>query len=470
MSDERLIKDRRTGSPWKKFSGPGITAFIVIAAAVFLIFILLRFDEFSELLSTITRAMSPVIIGAILAYLMNPLMVFFENGLKRVLLKHAKRITKVKKFCRVVSLTLTILIFASIITVISYMLIPELTNTIMGSGEGEDATPGLVQILPEQAENLRDWIEKTISGDSKPALFARKIVESATTYLEDLVNNKMFNYTSDILGYVASGVWSVFGIVYDIVIGIFFSIYMLLAKDTFGAHAKKITFAIFKRRRANAIIRITKKCHYKFTGAITGKIVDSVIIGVICFVGMLIMNMPYRVLISVIVAVTNVIPFFGPYIGGVPSLFLLLCVDPWQALYFLIFIVILQQFDCNYLTPRIVGDSIGLSAFWVLFACVVFGALFGLPGMLLGVPSMACIYMIIKEIVEYKLKRKGLDPDTQYYMSVDNVDEQELLVVDPKNEPVTISPEEYDEKMRAEAATVEDDEAPKKDETEKEDR
>ena len=151
-----------------------------------------------------------------------------------------------------------------------------------------------------------------------------------------------------------------------------------------------------------------------------------------------------------VIGFTNIIPFFGPYIGGVPSAFLILCADPVKALYFVIFLIILQQFDCNFLDPKIVGGSIGLSPFWVLFSCVVFGALFGLPGMLLGVPGMACFYMITKEVVEYKLKRRGLRTDTDYYIDADSVDEQELVLVDPKMEPVRITPEEYEQKIHEE--------------------
>ena len=271
-------------------------------------------------------------------------------------------------------------------------------------------------------------------------------------------SDKTWNTLTNILKVL----WDAFGVVYDIVLGIIFSVYILLSKDTFGAHAKKITFSIFKRRSANAIIRVTKQCHRKFTGAITGKIVDSIIIGVICYIGMLILKLPYKELISVIVTVTNVIPFFGPYIGGVPCIFLIMCNgfandDLWPTLYFVIFLVLLQQFDCNILDPKIVGESVGLSAFWVLFACVVFGSLFGLPGMLLGVPTMACIYMIIKEIAEYRLKKKGLDPDTQYYMSVDNVDEREMIVINPDNAPIAITVSEYEEKMKRDAQVVDDD-------------
>lgn len=326
------------------------------------------------------------------------------------------------------------------------MLIPELTDTVMGT----ETTEGLVDILPKQSENLKEWLQDVLNRDSKISEFAREAFEKAANYLEDFVNNRFIHYTSDILSYIASGVWSVFGIVYDIVIGIVFSIYILLSKETFAGHAKKIVFSLFKRRRANAIVRITKQCHGKFTGAITGKIVDSIIIGVLCFIGMMVMDIPYRLLVSVIIAVTNVIPFFGPYIGGVPTAFLILCADPVKALYFVIFIIVLQQFDCNFLDPKIVGGSIGLSPFWVLFSCVVFGALFGLPGMLLGVPGMACVYMIVKETTEYRLKRRGLRTDTDYYIDADSVDEQEMVLVDPKLEPVKITPDEYEKKIHEE--------------------
>lgn len=451
MENGKVIKERRNDSPWKKYGGFGMTAFLVIVGAVLIIFILLRFDEFSEVLSKIFRAMSPVIIGIVFAYLMNPLMNVFENGMKRVFYKHARKITRAKKICRVLSLILTMVILVSVITVIIYMLIPELTDTVMGT----ETTEGLVDILPKQSENLREWLQDVLNRDSKISQFARETFEKAADYLEDFVNNRFIHYTSDILSYIASGVWSVFGIVYDIIIGIIFSVYILLAKETFAGHAKKIIYSVFKRRRANAIIRIAKQCHNKFTGAITGKIVDSIIIGVLCFIGMMVMDIPYRILVSVIIAVTNVIPFFGPYIGGVPTAFLILCADPLKALYFVIFLVILQQFDCNFLDPKIVGGSIGLSPFWVLFSCVVFGALFGLPGLLLGVPGMACVYMIIKEIVEYRLKKRGLRTDTDYYIDADHVDEQELVLVDPKLDPVKISPDEYEQRIREENETLE---------------
>lgn len=452
MDKKEVIKERRYDAPRKKFGGYGLTAFLVLAAAILLIFIFLRIDEFSEVLSTVMRALSPVIIGIIFAYLMNPLMNVFENAMKRFFLKHARKITRAKKFCRVVSLILTMLILVAVISIIIYMLIPELTDTIMGT----ETTEGLVTILPQQSENLKTWLQDVLNNDSKIASFAKEALEKGANYLDDFVNNKIIHYTSDILMYIASGVWSVFGIVYDIIIGIIFSVYILLSKETFAGHAKKIVFSIFKRSRANTIVRITKLCHNKFTGAITGKIVDSIIIGVLCFIGMMIMDIPYRLLVSVIVAVTNVIPFFGPYIGGVPSIFLILCADPIKALYFLIFLIVLQQFDCNFLDPKIVGGSIGLSPFWVLFACVVFGALFGLPGMLLGVPGMACVYMIIKEAVEARLKKRGLRTDTDYYIDADSVDEQELVLVDPRLDPIKISPDEYEQKIKEEEHLYDD--------------
>lgn len=443
---DKIIRERRTNGQTKKYAHIGVVAFFVIAAAVLLVFIFLRFDEFTDFLSGVFGAMSPVIVGIVMAYLLNPFMSFFENGLSRVICKHARKITRAKKVCRILALIITMVILVAGFSFVLYLLVPELTDTVMGT----DTEEGLIDILPAQSENLKEWFNGVLNGDSKFSYWAKDAFEKGTTYIEDFINDKVFNYTSDIVGYVASGVWSVFGIVYDIIIGIVFSIYILLAKDTFGAHAKKIVYSLFKRRRANVIVRVARQCHYKFTGAITGKIVDSIIIGVMCFIGMFILDLPYRVLISVIVAVTNVIPFFGPYIGGIPSAFLILCFDPLKALYFVIFIIVLQQFDCNLLTPHIVGDSIGLSPFWVLFACVVFGAMFGLPGMLLGVPGMACIYMIIKEIVEYRLKRKGLHPETGYYYNLDSVDEHEMVVIDPNEEPVKVYKDDYEERIRRE--------------------
>ncbi len=440
MGEEKIVKDRRAGGHWKKYVGYGITAFLVIAAAVFLIFIFVRQEDFDATVDRIKTAFAPIIYGVVFAYLMNPLMNFFEEHLKNFLYRHAKKITRAKRTARVISIILTLIVVFLLITVIIYMFVPELTATVSS----------LIEELPEQTERFMAWYNEFINDGSTISTYTADTLEKLITYLEDFVNNDLLDYATNILSFLATGIWSVFSIVYNIVIGLIVSVYILYSKETFSCQAKKILYSMFKRRRANTILRVTKQCHFKFTGSITGKIVDSAIIGILCFVGMVILDMPYKLLISIIVGVTNIIPFFGPFIGAVPTAFLILCVDPWKCLYFIIFIIILQQIDCNLLTPKIVGDTIGISAIWVLFACVVFGSLWGLIGMLLGVPLMACIYMIIKEIVEYRLQKKCLDTATDSYIGVDHVNEQEVVLIEPVDEPEKMTIDEYYRMIREE--------------------
>ncbi|MBQ6089980.1 MAG: AI-2E family transporter [Lachnospiraceae bacterium] len=418
-SNEKIIVDRRGGGTWRKYTVWGVMAFLVIAAAVLLIFLFVQKDDFLDTLGSLMSALAPVLVGGIMAYVMNPLMSFFDRKISHFLLKRVKKKKRALSFSKGVSLLLTLIVVVLIFGVLVYMLVPEITATV----------DRLVEEVPGQAENFLEWFKTTVGDGSWFGNALATVVEKITAWIEDFVENGLFSFAGGLIGSVASGVLSVFGIIYNIVIGFVFSIYILLSKERFTASTKKFVFATFKRRKANRIIRTARACHHKFTGAITGKILDSAIVGVLCFVGMTLFNFPYVALISVIVGVTNLIPFFGPYIGAVPSALLILFVDPLQCLWFVIFIIVLQQIDCNILDPKIVGDSIGLSAFWVLFSCVVFGSLFGILGLLLGVPAMACLHMIFGEITDERLHKKGLPTKTEEYLSIDSVDETEMVVV-----------------------------------------
>ena len=211
-------------------------------------------------------------------------------------------------------------------------------------------------------------------------------------------------------------------LLFNTIIGLIVSVYVLMEKEKFIGQSKKIIYAIFKPERGNIIVRTVRKSNQIFGGFITGKILDSVIIGVICYVVLLIMNMPYTVLVSVIVGVTNVIPFFGPYIGAIPSFIIIALANPLQGLYFLIFIIILQQFDGNILGPKILGNSTGLSSFWVVFAILIGGGMFGVPGMILGVPTFAVIYYIVRNIVNYFLRKRSLPDKTDEYIMLVDID------------------------------------------------
>ena len=205
-------------------------------------------------------------------------------------------------------------------------------------------------------------------------------------------------------------------LVKDMLIAIIVSVYLLMRKDIFAAQSKKIVYSLFPTRAADLIVQEVRSAYRIMSGFITGKLLDSLIIGVICLVCCNLLQFPYPALISVIIGVTNIIPFFGPFIGAIPCGLLIFLVNPLQAVYFAIFILVLQQFDGNILGPKILGDSTGLASFWVLFSILLFGGLFGFAGMVLGVPVFAMFYSIVSRLVSYGLRARGLPGKTEEYM------------------------------------------------------
>ena len=228
---------------------------------------------------------------------------------------------------------------------------------------------------------------------------------------------------------LTEGVIGVVNGLIDVLIGFIVAIYLLFGKEKFLGQGRKIVYAFNTPRRANIILHLAAKTNKTFSGFIIGKLIDSAIIGVLCFIGLSILKMPYTLLVSVIVGVTNVIPVFGPYIGAIPSTILILLVDPMKGLYFVIFIFLLQQLDGNVIGPMILGDSTGLSAFWVMFAILIGGGLFGLVGMIVGVPTFAVIYYIIKMLIQQKLEQKKLPIETENYNEKNYVGEDGAFVV-----------------------------------------
>ena len=222
---------------------------------------------------------------------------------------------------------------------------------------------------------------------------------------------------------LTTGVIDFVGEIFNALIGIIVSIYILYSKEMFGKQGKKITYAVLNARHANIVLHVMQKANEIFGGFLIGKIIDSAIIGLLCFFGLTLLNMPYTLLVSVIVGVTNVIPFFGPYIGAIPSAVLILLADPIKGVYFLVFILVLQQLDGNFIGPKILGSSTGLSSFWVIFAILLGGGMFGFIGMLLGVPSFAVIYYIVQMVVNGKLHKKNLPEATEFYDEFSFVDD-----------------------------------------------
>lgn len=393
------------GPDVRKYCRIGLVALAFAGIAILVVFVFVNIGKLGTILGKVLSAFTPIIVGLALAYIMNPLMMSIEKNITQFLYRHAKNKRKAIKASRGLAIFSTVLLVLLFVGFIFYLLIPQLTETI----------GNLIAEAPGQLDRFQEWVNSKIhEGDSLGELL-KKGVDAGTEYITDFVQTKLAGAATGMLGSVLNGVISTVKVLYNALIGMIMAIYILGNKEKLSAQFKKVLHAFFKTEKLSSASRILEICHKKFIGAIGGKIIDSLIIGLICFCGMLLFKFPYATLISVLVGVTNVIPFFGPYLGGVPSAILVLCVSPKQCIWFIIFILVLQQFDCNFLDPRIVGGSIGLSAIWVLASVVVFGSLFGILGLILGVPITACLYTFFKEIVEAKLAKKNLPTDSGSY-------------------------------------------------------
>lgn len=357
----------------------------VVVVGILLYLGLSNFGEVSKRVSLFMGIINPFIIGFTIAYLFNRPVKFFEN---KVFLKcRAKRGLSI--------LVVYLLAFLLLCTLLGLVL-PQVGQSVVALANNisiylENFT-GFVQMLEEKLHLSPQM--------AKPFLISytdliNRVTEIITKGLPQLL---------DMSVRIGSGLVSA-------ITALISSIYMLTSKDTLVRQFRKLVYAFSPRAKATRFLSICSHANEVFSGFIVGKILDSAIIGVICFVGMNLLRLPYAMLISVIVGVTNIIPFFGPFIGAIPSIMILLIVDPWGALWFAAFVLLLQQFDGNILGPKILGDSTGLSAIWVLVAIIVGGGLFGFPGMVLGVPSFAVLYALVSECVSTRLREKGIDAE-----------------------------------------------------------
>lgn len=410
---QNTSEERKKGL--RSYFNVGLISFLVLAAALLFFFLLFRLSTISAFFHKLTSILQPVIIGFVIAYLLSPVMNFFE----RFLIKSYHSNTKNKplskhlaSFFRYAALFLTFVVAALVIYILGNLIIPELYVTIIG----------IIDEMPGHIDRFTAWLNTTMDKNQMLSSYTTQALVKITDYFENWVEKDLLSQINTWLNYFATGVISVINVVKNLLIGIIVSIYILLEKEHFAAQGKMIVYALFKTRPANIIIDTVRQSHKIFIGFIVGKIIDSLIIGVLCFIGLSFLKMPYTLLISVIVGVTNVIPFFGPYFGAIPSAILLIFVDPWQCLYFLIFILILQQLDGNIIGPAILGDSTGLSAFWVIFSILTASGLFGIVGMLIGVPAFAVIYHIVSTYIEYLLSSKSLKNTSADYKQLDRID------------------------------------------------
>lgn len=421
----------------KKYLYWGITAFCVVMASTLFYYAVFHMNTLKSGFSKVVSISMPIIDGFVLAYLLNPVLNFIENKIIKKLYKiFSVEFTqpKIKKRIRAFSITLTMIFFFIVLYAFFSLVIPQVLSSLQS----------IVSQFPTYAQNLENWIIEILSNNSKIEELATDIITKYSSALENWMNNSLMPQINVIIRELSLGVIGFAKFLWNFIIGVILSIYIMACKEEFAGQSKKMVYALYSEERANGLIDDVRFINRTFGGFINGKIIDSAIIGVLCFIGMTLINLPYPLLVSLIVGITNVIPFFGPYLGAIPSAILILMVNPPQVIYFLIFILILQQFDGNILGPKILGNSTGLNSFWVIFAITIFGGFFGILGMAVGVPIFAVFYAALKRHFGRMLAAKGLSTDTKAYINtkkiknskhipLNDTDEEALL----KNEKTT---------------------------------
>lgn len=408
----------------------GLTAFLVVVASMCFVFAINNADKISSGIKQTFKILTPIIDGLVIAYLLNPIVRFFEvDVLEKSYIKHNITVTAGrKKRFRVVSIILTFIIVGLLLYAFFGTVLPQMYTSI----------ESIIIHFPTYYNNVIRSLDTFISNSDY--LAANDLQELINTYSVEI--NQVFNESilpnmkdfigglkaTDILAKLSSGVASVVGAVFNLIIGFIISIYLISAKEKYVGLIKKVIYSIFPREKANNILVDIRFVNATFGEFIVGKIVDSLIIGILCFIGLNILHMPYAVLVSVIVGITNIIPFFGPYLGAIPSAILILIVNPKQCLVFLIFVLILQQIDGNIIGPAILGNSIGISSFWIIVAITVFGGCFGIPGMIVGVPVFACVYAFVRRHINNRLKERNMPIGTYAYASADYMDSNNKII------------------------------------------
>jgi len=388
----------------------------IITISIVLLAVVLNLEAVGQILRKIGDVFSPLVIGAVLAYLMNPLMNFLDRRLKPFLIKRKMKPEKARKLSRVISLLFALLVSAILVYEFCALLLPQLYESIRG----------IVDNFSTYYTRVETWVMEFLDDNETIQTYASTLMEDLYVLLTNFVTNSLLPNIETILTSLTTSIMSVVRLALNLLIGICAAVYMLASRDLFLAQSKKLVVAMFKPTAANHVLNLGRRIHQVFSGFIIGKILDSMIIGVLCYVGMLILKLPHPALIATVVGVTNVIPFFGPFIGAIPSAFLILLVNPMQAVYFGLFILALQQLDGNVIGPHILGDTVGISGFWVLVSITVAGGLFGFAGMLLGVPVFAVLYVLVSDFVSSKLKGKGRPMETGLYQTIRTVDDLEL--------------------------------------------
>lgn len=376
----------------KRYLKIGITGAAILASGILCAFVLFKMPVIISVLKGITEILKPFLYGVVFAYLLAPLCNKIEEKLFQFFPK-AK--AKARRFICFIAIVISLCVAIAVIWLIIMMIIPQVWDSVMK----------IIQVVPQKLIVVNNWIEHMLENQPELQAYFEEFSSQAESNIDSLLNVDTIQKVQSIINSLSVQLFGVLGVVKNIFLGLLISAYLLGSRKLFGAQAGLILHGVFSDKWAKIIeeeIRYTDKM---FNGFLVGKIIDSAIIGLLCFAGTSIMGFEAPAFISVIIGITNIIPFFGPFIGAIPCGLLLLLENPMHCLYFIIFIFVLQQLDGNVIGPKILGNTTGVSSFWVLFAILLFGGMWGVVGMVIGVPLFAVIYDIIRKLVYRGLRK-----------------------------------------------------------------
>ncbi|MGN0158270.1 MAG: AI-2E family transporter [Brotaphodocola sp.] len=397
---------------YRRYINWGVTGLVVVALLIGLVFVVIKWSWVYSALDKLQGILAPVIYGMVFAYLLTPVYNRANARTIQLLKKHGFGEDGCRKLGSFIGIVASLLVVAVVICGLVWLVIPQLITIITG----------IVEALPTNIRNLGLWLEQVFADNPEVEAYVTQSYTKLIEYGQNWIKTDVAPNLRKIVTGVSSGLLTVVDEIFNVIIGVIVTVYLLNKKTQFQSQCKMILYSVLPVKMANKVIEECRYVHEVFGGFIIGKLLDSLIIGIMCFVLLNLMNMPYVLLLSVIIGVTNVIPFFGPFIGAVPCAILVLLTDPIKCLYFVIFILILQQFDGNILGPKILGNSTGLDSFWVLFSILLFGGMFGFMGMIIGVPTFAVLYRMVREFVTYMLEKRELSADISNYENLDYID------------------------------------------------
>ena len=398
----------------KRYLGWGATVVAVGALMLLLFFGIYKLDALLGALSGLLSILSPVLFGIAIAYVLSPAYNWLRARLRRLLCQSLHwRGRRALRCADVLAMTGTFLGAGALVAGMLWLLIPQLISSVSN----------FVFALPANLLHASQTLQGLLADNPELEQHAMLLYARTLSYIEQWVQTSLAPSAQEALGYVSAGLMNTVALLKNLLIGVIVAIYLLAGKSGFLRQIRRSLYAVLGARGGNLFLRYARYAHQMFSGFIGGMLIDSFFVFLICCVALPLMHMPYAMLVSVIVAVTNIIPFFGPFIGAAPSFVIILIDDPIKSIYFLIYILILQQLDGNILAPKILGNSTGLSSFWVLFAILLFGGLFGFVGMLLGVPLFAVLHRMVSDGISRLLARRRLPDDPAAYAWLDYIDE-----------------------------------------------